>query len=411
MKIASLASLFLLTAFAPPDASAENWPGWRGPRGDGSSLDEKVPIEWSVEKDTVWKTELPGVGHASPIVWGERIFTVSAVEENNARLLLCLDRTSGKLLWQKTVLETAEERIHKLNSRASSTPATDGERVFVSFLDGDKMFAAGYDFDGKELWTARPGVFSSVHGYCSSPILWNGKVILNGDHDGPGYLVALDQKTGDVVWKIDRPNHTRSYCPPIIREIDGRTQMILAGSKCVASYDPDSGEQLWIIDGPTEQYVASLVYNPEQKLLFLTCGFPEKHMLAIRPDGSGNVTDTHIAWRAQTGASYVPSPIAIGDYFLVVADNSVGSCFSAADGEQFWRERITDGDKHSASITSARGIAFFLSDNGTMTAVEPGPEFKVVAKNELGEHIYASPAIVDGQWLLRGEKHLFCIGK
>ena len=411
MKNSTLACLFSILAFSPAFAQAENWPGWRGPRGDGSSLDKEIPIEWKVESDTAWKTELPGVGHASPIVWNERIFTVSAVEENNARLLLCLDRNSGDLLWQKTVLETDDERIHKLNSRASSTPVTDGERVFVSFLDGDKMFVAAYDFDGNKLWSVRPGVFSSVHGYCSSPILWNGKVILNGDHDGPGYLVALDQKTGEQIWKIDRPNNTRSYCPPIIRQIGERTQMILSGSKCVASYDPDTGDQHWIIDGPTEQYVASLVYNPALELLFLTCGFPEKHMLAIRPDGKGNVTDTHIKWRTQTGASYVPSPIAIDDYFLVVADNSVGSCFHADTGEQYWRERITEGEKHSASLISARGLALFLSDSGTMTAVEPGPEYKVIAKNELGENAYASPAIVDGQWFIRGDKHLFCIGK
>lgn len=403
----TLLILLLTTAFAV----GENWPGWRGPRGDGSSLDEKVPIEWNVAKDTVWKTELPGIGHASPIIWEDRIFTVSAIEDSTERLLLCLDRKTGKVLWQKTVLEAEFEGIHKLNSRASSTPVTDGERVFVSFLDGEQMFVAAYDFDGNELWNARPGVFSSKHGYCSSPILWNGKVIINGDHDGPGYLVALDQKTGDIAWKIDRPNNTRSYCPPIIREIDGRTQMILAGSKCVASYDPDSGELHWIIDGPTEQYVASLVYNPALELLFLTCGFPEKHMMAIRPDGSGNVTKSHIKWRTQTGASYVPSPIAIGDYFLVVADNSVGSCFHADSGEQFWRERITEGEKHSASLISARGLAFFLSDSGAMTVVKPGLDLDIVAQSQLGENAYASPAIVDGQWFIRGEKHLFCIGK
>lgn len=402
----------LLTCFAIATLTqAENWPGWRGPRGDGSSLDKEVPLQWNVATDTVWKTELPGVGHASPIVWDDRIFTVSAVEENNARLLLCLHRNSGKLLWQRTVLETGDEGIHRLNSRASSTPATDGKRVFVSFLDGVNMFVAAYDFEGNQLWNARPGVFSSKHGYCSSPILWNGKVIVNGDHDGPGYLVALDQDSGDIIWKIDRPNNTRSYCPPIIREIDGRTQMVLSGSKCVASYDPDTGEQHWIIDGPTEQYVASLVYNSTLELLFLTCGFPEKHMLAIRPDGRGNVTDTHIEWRTQTGASYVPSPIAIDTYFLVVADNSVGSCFDAETGKPFWRERITTGEKHSASLISARDHAIFLSDSGTMTVVEPGPEFKVVTTNELGENAYASPAIVNGQWIIRGEKHLFCIGR
>ena len=213
-----------------------------------------------------------------------------------------------------------------------------------------------------------------MHGYCSSPILWKDKVIVNGDHDGDAYLVALDRATGETVWKTDRPNKTRSYCTPIIRHIDGRNQMILSGSKSVASYDPDTGEQHWVIDGPTEQFVASLVYNEDLELLFMTCGFPERHILAIRPDGHGNVTDTHVVWRDIPGAAYVPSPIAIGPYFLVVADNGVASCFVAETGERLWRERLPR--EHSASLLAANGLAYFFSDYGVMTVIRPGPDFR-----------------------------------
>lgn len=407
-RLPLLAFLILLSQTAAP--AAENWPGWRGPRGDGTATQApNLPVAFSIETDTAWKTKIPGTGHASPIIWEDRIFLVTAEEENTNRSLLSLNRKTGEILWQKTVLKSDFEDIHRLNSRASSTPVTDGERIFVSFLDRENMFIAAFDFEGNELWKTRPGSFSSKHGYCSCPVLWNGKVIINGDHDGDAYLVALDQKTGEEIWKTERPNKTRSYCTPIIREIDGRTQMILSGSLSVASYDPDTGDQHWVIDGPTEQFVASIVYHEDLNLLFMTCGFPQKHMLAIRPDGSGNVTKTHVAWRDTAGASYVPSPIAIGDYFLVVADNGVASCFVAETGERHWRERLPGG--HSASILAANGLAYFTSDEGIVSVLKPGPTFDVIAQSEVGENVYASPAVYGNQLFIRGEEHLFCIGK
>lgn len=386
--------------------SAENWSGWRGPRGDGTSLEKNAPVKWSGTDNIVWKVPIPGKGHASPIIWEDYIFLVTALKEKKQRVLLCLDRTTGKLRWQQVVLEAPRERIHKLNSYASSTPATDGQKVYVSFLDRDKMFVAAYDFKGNKVWEVRPGVFSSMHGYCSSPILWKDKVIVNGDHDGPAYLVALKRATGQTVWKTPRPNRTRSYCTPIIRHIDGRNQMILSGSKCVASYDPDTGKQRWFIDGPTEQYVASLVYNGE--LLFMTCGFPDLFMQLIRPDGRGNVTKTHVVWQTDRDCSYVPSPIAFEPYFLVVSDSGVATCLNAKTGESVWRQRL--GDRHSASLVSANGLVYFLSDKGVMTVVKPGPKFEVVARNEIGEETNASPVISKGQMFLRGDKHLYCIG-
>lgn len=390
-----------------PLTASENWPGWRGPRGDGSVVGSpNLPVAFDPASDAVWKVPIPGLGHASPVIWEDKLFLVTA--EEGKRSLLCLDRSTGKTRWSEVVLEAPFEEIHRLNSHASSTPATDGKRVFVSFLDKTEMFVAAYDLEGKQLWSARPGGFSSKHGYCSCPVLWNGKVIVNGDHDGEAYLVALDEKSGEVVWKTDRPNKTRSYCTPIFREIEGKTQMILSGSLSVTAYDPDTGEQTWLIDGPTEQFVASLVYHEREKLLFMTCGFPQKHVLAIRPDGKGNVTDTHIAWRDTVGASYVPSPVVSGDFFVLVADNGVASCFVAATGERLWRERLPGG--HSASLLAANGLVYFVSDAGIVSVVKPGRTFDVVAQTELGEKVSASPAVYDNHLFLRGERHLFCIG-
>lgn len=398
------AALTLLFTFS--FVSAENWPEWRGPRGDGSVLDApQFPVAFNPVTDTVWKTEIPGIGHASPIIWEDRIFLVTAEADN--RVLLSLDRVSGKILWSRVVLSSPLEDLHRLNSHASSTPATDGTRVFVSFLDQDQMFIAAYDFSGEKLWESRPGTFSSRHGYCSSPVLWNGKVLVNGDHDGDAFLVALDQTTGKTIWKTNRPNKTRSYCTPLIRVIDGQPQMILSGSLSVASYDPDTGASLWTMKGPTEQFVASLVYNKTANLLFLTCGFPERHLLAIRPDGRGDITSTHIAWRETVGAAYVPSPISVGDYFVVVADNGVSSCFVAKTGERLWRERLPGS--HSASLLTANGLVYYVSDEGIVSVVRPGRTFDLVAQSPLGEKVSASPAVYENDFFLRGESHLFCI--
>jgi outer membrane protein assembly factor BamB len=269
------------------------------------------------------------------------------------------------------------------------------------------MVVAAYDFDGNQRWSVRPGEFKSMHGFCSSPLLYRDLVILNGDHDGDSYLVALARRDGHTVWKTPRENQTRSYCAPLIRELDGCQQMVLSGDKCVASYDPGTGQRHWVIDGPTEQFVASPVYSAKENLLFITGGYPEHHILAIRPDGRGNVTRTHIAWRTNRGAAYVPSPIVEGDYFLVVSDSGVAHCFRAKDGKLAWQERV---GSHHASLVSANGLVYFLSDEGVTRVVKPGPEYVLAAHNNLHERCFASPALSGGQIFVRSERHLFCIG-
>ena len=406
---------------------AENWPGWRGPRGDGTSTETEVPVRWDGETDQniAWKVKLPGVGHASPVVWDKKVFLVSCIEEKKERVLLCLDRDTGVKLWQKTVFTAPLETLHRLNSRASGTPATDGKSIFVAFLEVDGrtvpapnvgtprpitpgvIVVASYDLDGNEQWKVKPGEFISAHGFSSNPVLHDDLVIVNGDHDGDGYIVALDRANGNVRWKTDRLNNTRSYVTPIIRDMDGRTQMVLGGSLSVFSYDPATGKPHWNIRGPTEQFVASVV--SDGSMFYLTAGYPEKHILAIHPDGRGDVTDTHIKWRTNRGASYVPSPIIEGPYLVVVSDAGIGSCFEAASGDRLWMDRIGGG--HSASLISAAGNVYLVSDEGVTTVIRPGPQFEVVAKNALGERGSASPAISGGRIYIRGEKHLFAIGK
>jgi outer membrane protein assembly factor BamB len=402
-------------------ASAEEWPGWRGPRGDGTSLETGIPLEWSTTKNVRWKTPIPGVGHSSPVVWGDRVFVTTGVEKGKGRdragdrLLLCLDRRSGKELWRRVVLTARLERKHPLNSYASGTPATDGKHVWVSFLDYPNMEVFCYDIGGKKVWQVSPGKLLSPHGFCTSPVLHKDTVILNGDQDAPGYLVALDKKTGAERWRTERPNGTRSYCTPILIRSPGRprvTQLVLAGSKCVTSYDADTGKLLWIVDGPTEQYVASLVYHGE--VLFLTTGFPQRHLMGIAPDGSGNITATRrVLWHIphkvnrDRGASYVPSPIAAGGHFFVVSDPGYLSCLEAPTGKRLWMRKL--GRRHSASPVLVEGHLLFPDDDGITWVVKASPKFAVVHKNALGEGCFASPAVAHGQLFMRSEGHLWCI--
>ena len=391
-------------------AWGDEWPAWRGPAGDGVSEETTVPVKWSATENIAWKTPIPGKGHSSAIVWGDRVFVTSAV--SSSRMLFAIDRATGKMLWQRTVLRARPEKINRLNSLASSTPATDGKRVWVSFLDVAKALVVCYDVDGKEIWRRSPGRFTAKHGYCASLLLYKDLLILNADQDARAadraYIVALDKATGAERWRIDRPNRVRSYVPPVVFTAAGKDQMVLSGSKCTASYDPRTGKRHWIVDGPTEQFVASMVYT--DGMFMITGGFPTLHTLGIRPDGTGNVTKSHVAWHIQGDAtSYVPSPIAAGKYFFLVSDGGIASCLQARTGKVMWQERL--GRHHSASPVSAGGKLYFLDDDGVTFILDASEKFRLIAKNPLGERCFASPAISRGHIFIRALKTLYCIGR
>jgi outer membrane protein assembly factor BamB len=410
MGTSLIRTLLLFTALSPLAwAGNEEWSGWRGPRHDGTSLDSGFPLRWSATENVVWKVAVPGKGHSSPVVWGDRLFLTTCIEDGGDRKLLCYDRRDGKQLWERVVVTVPLEHKHGLNSYASSTPVTDGKRLWLAFLEGERFQVFCYDMDGALLWKKSPGEFHSVHGFCSSPVLYKDLVIFNGDQDALAYLVALDQATGEERWRADRPNRTRSYVPPVIFEAGGKAQLVLSGSKCVASYDPATGKQIWIVDGPTEQFVASMVYA--EGVFFITGGFPQYHVLGIRPDGEGNITESGILWRdkGQEICSYVPSPVAWGSYFFIVSDVGTATCFEAKTGKRMWKERLS---KHvSASPVAAGGYLYFLDDRGVTTVLRAGPTYELVARNELGEDCYASPALEQGRIYIRTAKSLVCIGE
>jgi len=387
---------------------AENWPCWRGPRGDGTCIEQDVPTNWD-PAGALWKTELPGKGHASAIVWGDRVLTVTAMPETRQRVLLCLDRNTGKILWQQTVVQGPLEKLHKENSYASSTPATDGQRVYVTFRVGDDIVAAAHDFDsGRQLWLVRPGTHKGEWGFSNEPVLYKDKVIIDGDSKGESFLIALNRADGKTLWRKNRTNKGISYSAPFIRELAGRTQLIQCGDRCVTSFDPDTGEQLWTVDGPSQEFVATPVYSEKAGLVFISSSWPRSVLLAIRPDGSGNVTETHIAWKDTKGAPYVPSMIVADDFLLSVNRGGTAFCYEAASGEVLWQQKL---GRHHASPVLVEGRIFLINDNGQVNVIKPGRKFECVATYELGESCYASPAISEGRVFLRGFKHLFCIGE
>lgn len=408
-RVSPMVVVGLLLGFVsfPSLAGAENWPGWRGPRANGTSLEKNVPKQWDVAK-AIWKTAVPGVGHASPIVWGDRVFTATAVPERLDRMLLCFDRATGKILWQQVVANGPLEKINPQNSYASGTPATDGERVYVNFRVGKNIVVAAHDpIDGKQLWLVQPGTHTGEWGFSNEPVLFGDMVIVDGDSKGNSFLIALNRENGQTLWRVDRTNHGISYSAPLIREIAGRLQLIQCGDRCVTSFDPRTGEPLWSVDGPSQEFVATPVYNEKANLVFISSSWPKRHLLAIKPDGSGNVTETHVVWREDKGAPYVPSMIVAGEFLLGINNSGIAYCYEAATGEVFWRERI---GMHHASPVLIDGLVYFINDDGQVNVIKPGTTFERVARYELGEPCYASPAISEGQVFLRGFEHLFCIG-
>jgi outer membrane protein assembly factor BamB len=387
-------------------APAGDWPAWRGPTGDGVSLDVAVPLTWSATENVAWKVAVPGVGHSSPIVAAGRVYVTSCLPDTRERAVLCFARADGKLLWQKAAIAADIEKMHKNNTPASATPVSDGDRVWATFAAGDTIAVVCFTADGERKWVKGLDGFKSPHGFCGSPILVGDTLIVNGDSDGEAFLAGLDKLTGDIRWKTPRPNKTRSFSVPLLIEVGGKPQMVLAGSKSVAAFDPVNGKQLWVVDSKTDKFVATVAFS--DGVVLATGTSPVSTMTGIRPDGSGNVTKTHVLWSGAKGASYVPSPLAVGKNFLVVADDGVATLVAARTGKQVWSERL--GRHHDASPILVNGHALCLADDGTTFVLKPGEEFDLVRKNSLGEECHATPAVSDGQLFIRSAQHLWCIG-
>lgn len=398
---------FLVMNFASVSViHSQNWPNWRGPNGDGTSIETNLPVRWDSVTNVVWKIPVPGKGYSSPVIWKDKLFLTTAYPEKQEKALLCYDCKSGKLLWQKTVLKTPFEKKHENNSFASGTPATDGSSIYVSFLDGKDVVVAAYDFSGKQLWLKRPGTFESPHGYSCSPVLYEDKVIINGDSQGDSFIAALGKTNGQTIWKVSHDKPAHSFSTPIIRKIAGKTQLIFCGNREIASYNPSDGSKYWFVSGPSEDFTSSPVYNEKHGLVLVSSAWPIRILIAIKPDGSGDVSKSHVAWQTRDGAFYVPSPVCTDDYIFSTMTTGKVHCIDVATGRILWIEDL--GIQYSSPVL-AGGLVYMPNDNGVITIIKPGPKFEYIAKNSLGEKMFASPAISNGKIYLRGYQHLFCI--
>jgi outer membrane protein assembly factor BamB len=397
------------TTASSPKATEGDWPGWRGPTLDGKSRDEQVVTKWSRAENVLWKAKVPGRGHSSPIVCSQRVFLTTANEDAHKQYVLAFDRKTGKPLWSTLAHEAEFTRKNPKNSYASATPACDGQRVYSVFLNRDGLHVTATNLDGKILWQTRAGAFQSQHGYGCSPVLFKSLVIINGDSLKDCFVAALDRKSGEVVWRTTRKTTGKngSYATPIVAQLAGRPQLILTGMGEVSSYDPETGKLIWSCAGPSE--VTGCTAACSDKLVFATGGYPEKEILAIRADGAGDVTKSHIVWRSGKGVAYVPSPLYHEGYLYVVADGAMVSCFKAATGEPVWQERLQGA--FTSSPVLIRDLLYVTNEAGKTFVLKTGPKFEVVAANTLEEGVLATLAVSGGRLFLRASGHLYCIGR
>lgn len=395
--------------FAPP-VSAEDWPQFRGPKSEGNYKGPELPIEWGTEKNLVWKTTIPGHGWSSPIVWKGKIYLTTAVEDkgNFSLQALCVDSKNGEIAWQKEIfVENPKEapKPHSKNSHASPTPVTDGERLYVHF---GHMGTAALDLEGVILWKNDKLKYKPQHGNGGSPILAGDNLIFSMDGSDQQQVVALNKKTGDLQWKTDRRStavQKFSFSTPLLLKTNGGEQVISAASGFVASYDPKSGAELWRFNYPVPGY--SVIPQPVagNGLVYLSTSYNTPVMLAIKPEGTGDITKSNLAWSAKKGAPHTPSPLLVGKEIYTLSDAGMLTCSDALDGTVHWTERVAAGC--SSSPIHSNGKIYLTSEAGVGRVIAASKEFKELASNDLKEKTFATFAAVDGSLYIRTMTQLY----
>ena len=403
-------------------ASAENWPGFRGPSRQGVSVETHLPLHWDATNNVLWKTVIPRLGWSSPIVWGERVFVTTATGEGKSLRLLCLDAAKGGMLWDKEVLEQDPIRKDGGNSFATPTPVTDGERVYVVSFNG--AFAA-VTFEGAIAWTNLATKFYLKHGLAASPALHDNALIMPCDGTSTGAdpyvgwqkpwdgscVLALDKHTGKVLWKTMRGLSRVGFSSPNIAVVDGRSQVLSAAGDVVQGFDLQIGERLWTAANFGEGPIPSVVAG--EGMVFAASGWntgrPEQPLAirAFRLGGRSEGIQSHV-WEYTGNVPMIPSFAYATPYLFVVEEGGTVQCLKAGTGEVVWKNRLSG--RHEPSPVLAEGRLYFLSSSGKTTVIEAGPEFKKLAENPLGEKCGASMAVSGGRLFIRTESHLFGIG-
>lgn len=401
---------FILLAFvsAMPSLDAvEAWPQWRGPHGDGRVTDDTPPFTWSA--DTIaWKVSTPGLGQSSPVIWDDRIFLTSSEKSGAERLIFALDRRDGKLVWKQTAWTGAPEPSHKMNGWASATCATDGERVYAFFGRGGGLFC--YSRDGEKLWDLPLGEFPSPWGTAACPIVVGNLVLQNCDAESNAKLTGVDKLTGKIIWSTPRENQ-RGWSTPLIVSFGGKTQAVLNGHSGTRCYDVDTGKELWFCPGFNGRGEPTI--TPDDAGIFFAVNGLAGDVYAIRNGGQGEVGKTHRLWHTpRKSGRDLPSPAIIGSHMLVMAMKGILTCYNTTTGAIEWEERV--GGNYSASPVVADGKALFVAEDGEVIVIDPVATPHLVRRNTVNpaenEIFRASLAAHNGQWLLRSDRVLYCLG-
>jgi outer membrane protein assembly factor BamB len=398
---------FALLVLLGAGVHAEDWPQFRGPTGQGHSSERGLPLDWSESRNVKWKTSVPGRGWSSPVVAGGRVWLTTSVKANGASLrAVAYDVETGREAVNVEVFRLrSADLLNAKNSHASPTPIADGERVYVHFgAEG----TAALTTSGEIVWKTRLP-YQSQHGNGGSPMLYGDLLILSCDGSDQAFVVALDKRTGKVRWKTwRRQPWDQAYSTPLLIRVGEQDQVVSVGAYRAAAYDPQTGKELWRVsyaDGFSN--VPRPVYG--HGLVYIATGFQQPTLMAVRPDGSGDVTRTHVAWTLRRAAPLTPSPLIVGDEIYVVNDGGIASCLDARTGDTHWQQRL--GGEYSASPLFADGRIYFLDEEGTATAIAPGKAFVRLATASLDGATLASIAVADGSLFIRSDTHLYRIAK
>ncbi|HVF89933.1 MAG TPA: PQQ-binding-like beta-propeller repeat protein [Blastocatellia bacterium] len=427
-------------------ADAQNWPTFRGPAASGVAEGFSTPVSWNAEKseNIAWKTPIPGLAHSSPIVWGDRVYVTTAIssdpktvfrhglygdvdsakdESKHTWKVYCLEKKSGKILWERTAYEGVPKvKRHIKATHASSTPATDGKHV-VAFFGSEGLYC--YDAGGKLLWKKDLGLLDTgwfydpdyQWGTASSPIIYKNLVIVQCDIQKGSFIAAFDVKSGKEVWRTQR-DEIPSWGTPTVYEGKGRAELVTNATRFVRGYDPATGKELWKLSGNPE--ITSTTPITAHDLIFISNSYrPNQPIYAIRPGASGDIslkdgkeTNEFVAWSKQRGGTYTPTPIIYGEHFYACSNNGTLTVYNAKTGERIYQQRIAEkGGAYSASPVAADGKIYLSSEDGEIFVVKAGPKYELLSSNSMGEVLMATPAISDGMIFIRGQHHVFAVGK
>jgi outer membrane protein assembly factor BamB len=398
--------------------ASANWPQWRGPNLNGVSDERDLPLKWTAAENVAWKLAMPDRSGSTPIVWGERVFL--NVAEGDALSLWCVDRAKGAVVWKRKL--GGGNMMMRKHNMASPSPVTDGKSVWVMTGTG---VLKGFDFEGRELW-ARDiqkdyGAFGLKWGYGSSPLLYEDSLYVQVLHgmttDDPSYVMRVDKKTGKTLWRVERPTDAVSespdaYTTPALLRVGKATEIVVSGGDYVTGHDPATGKELWRAGGlnPERQANNNIVSSPIVSDGLVYVPSKMRPLLVLRAGGRGDVSKSHLVWSTENG-TYVPTPVTDGKLFYVVNDRGIVWCFDAKTGKEVYgRQRVKPGS-YSASPVLADGKIYVTNEDGVTSVIKAGPQFEVLAENDLAEYTLSSPAVSDGQIFIRTSGHLYAIGQ